>query len=311
MKKFKNLAIFALSAAMVLSAGALLAACGDSETSSTSSGDSGETSGVDYSSYTSEDWLAEDFDSKTITYQFLGTDAYVGNPCIANLYSDGGVCAEHTGYSGTSVTAYYGTWVEEEDEDGYFLTIEIVGCYGYLASTYELGWYDRTSNEEIYTCYQESDGGYTLVMKVDLAVGAYTRDASLSGSTTITYSTLAAWEEANLVTESDSSDDESEDGTDTSTDATVLAEAEGGYTTLTFYSDGTFVHTYAYTMATLTGSGTWTYDGSVLTLTADGTEYVSTDNGDGTLSITVTTDMTYADITDTFTISADVLEALA
>ena len=239
MKKFKNLAVFALSAVMALSMGAFLAACGDSDSSTetstgaTSSTDTTDTSddssesGVelkDYSGYTSDDWLAEDFDSKTISYQFIGEDQDQYTPILLNLYSDGGVYAEHlsayTYYSGMGGNFYYGTWSEEEDEDGNVITIEIVGSYGFLMSTYAVGYYDRSTLGETYELYEESDGGYTLSMSIDLILGKYTRSAVLSGSTTVTYDSISAFEEANPVSTDEEEDSTSEDSETSEEDST-------------------------------------------------------------------------------------------
>ena len=295
MAKFKNLAAFVLSAALVLSAGAVLAACGGSDDDD----DTGSTA-VDYSSYTEDDWLATDFDSKTISYQFTGVDSQFSYPVVLNLYSDGGACAEHlsSGYFQDlgGANFYYGYWSEAEDSDGNVITLDIVGCYG-LTITYAMGYASRS---ESYTIYEESGGTYSVSFSVDLAIGMYTRTASLECDGSITYATFAALEAANPVETSDDDDD-----TDTDTEeATKITTLEGGFTSIVLYSDGTYVFTYS--GMGVSENGTWVYADGVLTLTTDGGSVYASEDG----SLSFTADIS-DQLSDTFTITEDNLAALA
>ena len=142
------------------------------------------------------DWLSEDFDGKTVSYQFTGTDATYGYPVVLNLYGDGSACAEQIssaymqGYGGASL--YYGYWTVSEDEDGTVLTVEIVAGYGYTTS-YAMEYVTRS---ESYTVSEE-DGSYSVTFTVDLVMGSYSRTAALSCDGSVTYATLEAFEEAN------------------------------------------------------------------------------------------------------------------
>ena len=297
MAKFKNLAAFVLSAALVLSAGAVLVACGGSDDDDD---DTGTT--IDYSSYGEDEWLAVDFDSKTISYQFTGVDSQFSYPVVLNLYDDGAACAEHlsSGYFQDlgGANFYYGYWSEAEDSDGNVITLDIIGCYG-LTISYTMGYASRT---ESYTIYEESGGTYSVSFSIDLAIGMYTRTASLECDGSITYATFAALEAANPVETSDDDDD-----TDTDTDseeATELTTLDGTFTTIVLYSDGTYVFSYA-TMG-VSESGTWAYADGVLTLTTDGGNVYSSEDG----SLSFTADIS-SQLSDMFTITEDNLAALA
>lgn len=178
MKRFRMLLVFALSSMLMLSA-CIFASCGEEKP---------ETK--DYTGYTEAQWLAEDIDSKTISYQFTGSWSLGGEYAmtynvIVNLYEDSALVAKAVG--GQTYT-FYGYWSGKDTEDGKELSL--VNKFG---SDLSGGLIDHEYN---YTLYEESDGGFSFSYTFYLAPGQYFRDAAMKGGTTVQYATFDAFSAA-------------------------------------------------------------------------------------------------------------------
>lgn len=133
-----------------------------------------------------EGWQSEDWDAKTISYQFTGAwalEEYGMNfQLLINLYSDGSALVDQRNISSASSYTQYGYWSEEETQDGNeitFDTLYVVDLDGSLAA-----------HEYNYQLYQESDGGYSFGYTFGIAPGSYFRTADMTGSDTAAYATL-------------------------------------------------------------------------------------------------------------------------
>ena len=116
-KKWLTLLVAAL---LTLGTMALFTACGPTDPDTPDTPDDPDTPPVeeviDWSSYTVDQFKAEDFDGKTISYQYTGVETQMNGQVLLNLYEDGSACAVHQ--ASTSHNRYYGYWSEAEDEDG-------------------------------------------------------------------------------------------------------------------------------------------------------------------------------------------------
>lgn len=74
-----------------------------------------------------EGWQSEDWDAKTIRYQFTGAwalEEYGMNfQLLINLYSDGSALVDQRNISSASSYTQYGYWSEEETQDGNEITL--------------------------------------------------------------------------------------------------------------------------------------------------------------------------------------------
>ena len=198
-KKWLTLLVAAL---LTLGTMALFTACGPTDPDIPDTPDDPDTPPVeeviDWSSYTVDQFKAEDFDGKTISYQYTGVETQMNGQVLLNLYEDGSACAVHQ--ASTSHNRYYGYWSEAEDEDGNAITLTVQYLVG-------MGMDDAGSpaektaekNKTYPAMYELSDGTYSFSMDVDLSVGQYTRQAVMSCDNTVHFATIAAFEEANPV----------------------------------------------------------------------------------------------------------------
>ena len=123
-KKWLTLLVAAL---LTLGTMALFTACGPTDPDTPDTHDDPDTPPVeeviDWSSYTVDQFKAEDFDGKTISYQYTGVETQMNGQVLLNLYEDGSACAVHQ--ASTSHNRYYGYWSEAEDEDGNAITLTV------------------------------------------------------------------------------------------------------------------------------------------------------------------------------------------
>lgn len=120
--RVKKLSLLAIAVCAVVACVSMLAACGDGATKK------------DYSSYTWATYAKEDWDSKTIAYQFY-TPETISGPfgmkarILMNLYEDGGALVYQAGLWTSTldapywydqenyiVVAYFGVWEESDGE---------------------------------------------------------------------------------------------------------------------------------------------------------------------------------------------------
>lgn len=142
------------------------------------------TSGSDWTSF--QDWQSEDWDAKTVSYQFTGEwnlEEYAMNFrfCI-NLYEDGSALVDQRNISSAGSYLQYGYWSEEETQDGNeiaFNTLYVVNIDDTLIA-----------HEYSYQLYQESDGGYSFGYDFGIAPGSFFRTVDVVGSDAVTYATL-------------------------------------------------------------------------------------------------------------------------
>lgn len=153
---------------------------------------------IDWSSYTVDQFKAEDFDGKTISYQFTGTETQRGGAVLLNLYEDGSACAEHQRLEGSDqYYSYFGYWSEAEDEDGNAITLTIKYMVGMGQDDAGNSVEETAEKNKTYPAmYELSDGTYSFSMDVDLAVGQYTRQAVMDCDNTVAYDSFADFEAA-------------------------------------------------------------------------------------------------------------------
>lgn len=179
MKRFKMLLVFVLGATLMLSA-CIFASCGETKPQT-----------KDYTGYTEEQWLAEDVDSKTISYQFTGSWSLGGEYAmeynvIVNLYEDSALVAKAV--KGEGGYTFYGYWSEKNTEDGKELSLT-----NKFGSNLDGG---LIAHEYNYTLYEESDGGFSFSFTFYLAPGQYFRDAAMKGGKNVQYATFDAFSAA-------------------------------------------------------------------------------------------------------------------
>lgn len=151
-----------------------------------------------FENYKKEDWLKEEFDGKSKSYQFIG-DWEMGVASYAmdfsflvNLYSDGSLRMEQMNIYSASSYYYYGYWNLTTTEDGKQIDWSTTCMTNVTPNNLVNAEYD-------YTFYEKSDGTYSSGIKFCLAPGQYVRDATVTGSSKIVYATDEAFHEAKKV----------------------------------------------------------------------------------------------------------------
>ncbi len=138
------------------------------------------------------DWTIENWDAKTVKYQFTGAwelpENNISLHFLLNLYEDGTVLCDQLRNADTEYF-YYGTWTEENTEDGNEIALNITVVYDGSAAQ---------GHEYAYDLYEEEDGGYSFGFTFGIAPGQYFRDADMVGSSEITYEGMAAFKTAVL-----------------------------------------------------------------------------------------------------------------
>lgn len=132
------------------------------------------------------DWMNEDWDAKTVEYQFTGAWELPENGIsfhfLINLYEDGTALVEQLSTGGTPSYRQFGAWSEELTEDGNEI------AFATLLSTSDA---DLVAHEYEYDLYEEEDGSYSFSYTFGIIPGQYFRDAEMVGSAEILYASLA------------------------------------------------------------------------------------------------------------------------
>lgn len=242
---------------------------GQSQQPSNGPDNSGST-GTDWSHF--ENWQSENWDSKTVSYQFTGEwslEEYdIFNYFLINFYSDGSVVVEQYNPGGMCYE-YFGYWSEENTADGNEISLDTV----YVTPDGGVG--ALVYHEYHYDLYEESDGGYSFGYTFGISAGAYFRDVDVAGSSTVTYATIAAFKSA-MDEAVPSGGDEPEGGNEpeggeepSSGDETSIAtySTESGLS-LILFADGTMrVEFPQYDMARDGFTYELSADGATLTVT--------------------------------------------
>ena len=125
-----------------------------------------------------EGWLQEDWDAKTVKYQFTGewelAEYNIHFMFLINLYEDGSALVDQRDIGKASSYCQFGYWSEEQTVDG----SELV------------------AHEYSFELYEEEDGNYSFGYTFGIAPGQYFRDVDMTGGAEIAYPTLAAFHEA-------------------------------------------------------------------------------------------------------------------
>lgn len=134
-----------------------------------------------------EDWMTEDWNAKTISYQFTGDWALPENDfyyefCI-NLYSDGSAIIDQRNTGTASSFTMYGYWSEKDTEDGNEITFDTLYVISLNGTALE-------AHEYNYVLYEEADGGYSFGYDFGIIPGQYFRTVDVAGGSTVTYATL-------------------------------------------------------------------------------------------------------------------------
>lgn len=199
MKTTKKLLTLALSAVLALGAFALASCDGGKEPENPVDPNppvnpvEPDDPGTDFSSYTKEQFLAEDFSSKTISYQLYGVwdelpDYQMGYGILYNLYEDGSLKVDQVNIYSGGVYSYYGFWEESNGSYGHEIdadTLYMTDLEGGLMAK-------AISN----VFYEEDNGTYSDTFNFDLAPGMYTRSCSISGGSTVAYRSIDEYYEA-------------------------------------------------------------------------------------------------------------------
>lgn len=226
---------------------------------------------IDWSHF--EDWTAEKWDSKTISYQFTGEWALeeysIFNYFLINLYGDGSALIEQYSPGGRTYD-YFGYWSEENTADGNEISLDT------LYVTPDGGAGALVVHEYHYDLYEESDGGYSFGYTFGISAGAYFRDVDMTGSSSVTYSDLSAFRSA-MDSVASSRSDTPEDNTPADNapqegdapegdeNAVASYDTEAGLK-LVLFADGTMrVEFPQYSMSR--DGFTYKLDGSTLTVT--------------------------------------------
>lgn len=225
--------------------------------------------GTDWAHYSEDQWTAEDFSGKAISYQFTGEWSLPENDIydffLINLYSDGSVLVEQYNPNGISYQQF-GYWSEENTEDGNEISLDTVYCTPNPGDTM------LVDHEYHYDLYEESDGGYSFGYTFGIAAGAYFRDADVAGSATVVYASVADFHAAMDAAVANAGDDTdetepAEEGEDAPA-GDVVATYEAGSLVLTLYADGTMLVEFPqYSMSRDGFTYELSEDGTTLTVT--------------------------------------------
>lgn len=274
----KNISkIFALLLALMMALS--LAACGggndtpssnptepgDEQTQQPSNEPDNSGSTTDWSSY--DGWESENWDSKTVSYQFTGEWSLPENDIydffLINLYNDGSVLVEQYSPGGMSYQQF-GYWSEENTADGNEISLDTVYC------TNNPGEEGLVAHEYHYDLYEEADGGYSFGYTFGIAAGAYFRDADVAGSSTVTYATVAEFKAAmdGAGGGAAGGDEPAGGGEPAGGDEDAIATYEAGGLNLVLFADGTMRVDYpAYSMSRDGFTYELSADGATLTVT--------------------------------------------
>lgn len=134
-----------------------------------------------------ENWMAEDWSAKTVSYQFTGNWSLPENNfyyefCI-NLYDDGSAAIDQRNTTAGSSYMMYGYWSEENTEDGNEITFDTLYVTSLNGTALE-------AHEYNYVLYEEADGGYSFGYDFGIIPGQYFRTVDVAGSSTATYATF-------------------------------------------------------------------------------------------------------------------------
>ena len=140
-----------------------------------------------------EGWLQEDWDAKTIKYQFTGEWALaeynIYFQFVINLYEDGSALVDQRNTVSASSYLQFGYWSEEKTEDGNEIAFDTLYCSSVDGT-------ELVAHEYSFELYEEEDGNYSFGYTFGIAPGQYFRDVDVAGGAEITYPTLAAFHEA-------------------------------------------------------------------------------------------------------------------
>lgn len=276
----KNISkIFALLLALMMALS--LAACGgegDAPSSNPSQSGGGQSqqpgdepggsggSTTDWSHF--EDWQSENWDSKTVSYQFTGEwslEEYdIFNYFLINFYSDGSVVVEQYNPGGMCYE-YFGYWSEENTADGNEISLDTV----YVTPDNGVG--ALVVHEYHYDLYEESDGGYSFGYTFGISAGAYFRDVDVAGSSAVTYATIAAFKAAMdeaVPSGGEDGGDEPSGGDETPVEGAIATYSTESGLSLILFADGTMrVEFPQYDMARDGFTYELSEDGTTLTVT--------------------------------------------
>ena len=298
--RISKLLAIGLSLAMALS----LTACGDSNASGGSANapkpsaaapsatpseapsEDPQEEARDWSSF--HEWAEEDWDAKTIVYQFTG-NWDMGDPeygkaytFLMNLYEDGSLQTVQY-QAGKTDFRYYGSWDVIEDPDGDEVNINMAEMDANLGE-------GMVAHRYGYTVYARADGTITFDYDFCMAPGQYFRVTALTGSKEVQFDTIAEFQEAaggsNAPAEGgEAADNGSEGGEAAAADVLFSWECDQG--SMDFHPDGT----YTFNCGDVSGeTGTWKWESWKMHVTnANGVEMNGArDEADNTLHLEYT-----------------------
>lgn len=186
----------------VLASTMLLAGCGPSTTSATTS-QPATTSAAPavnkFRSYTGAQFIAEDYSKKTVAYQFVSQEPYeikeygIGYHVCINLYTDGSLYLDARNFYSSSSWIYYGAWDVTKDSDGYnqLVVAELFENNGQNGTGT-----DCTECKKTATLPESSTGTFSWTVYINMAPGQYERTITAIGSKTATYDSFEAFHKA-------------------------------------------------------------------------------------------------------------------
>ena len=140
-----------------------------------------------------EGWLQEDWDAKTVKYQFTGewelAEYNIHFMFLINLYEDGSALVDQRSIASASSYCQFGYWSEEQTEDGNEIAFDTLYCTSVDGT-------ELVAHEYSFELYEEEDGNYSFGYTFGIAPGQYFRDVDVAGGAEIAYATLAAFHEA-------------------------------------------------------------------------------------------------------------------
>lgn len=151
-----------------------------------------------FRSYTGDQFLAETWTNKTVSYQFFSetpnddTKSYgMAFYACADLYSDGSIYLDVRNYLSCKSTIYYGAWDATKDSDGYTL-LKIATLFVKKSDT------ETVAHKYTYDCPISSTNTFTWTdCKFLLVVGqSYSRNITMTGSATAKYASWDAYHTA-------------------------------------------------------------------------------------------------------------------
>lgn len=140
---------------------------------------------IDWSTYT--DWMTTDWDSKSISYQFMGSwelpEYSYFYTILVNLYDDGSVLVDQRNTAFGSSYQQFGYWSEKKTDDGNEIAMDTLFCTPISGE-------ELVAHEYHYDLYEESDGNYSFGYTFGITPGSFFRTADMTGSNEILYASL-------------------------------------------------------------------------------------------------------------------------